>query len=188
MVTPSMSRRGWIPLVVGAWILFSAQPVLSQLRLVPEAATTVYDQIPDFPKENHYQVIAENVGAAEDNTLVYRMMLYHMQVKGRSPINRLDWKLTLADYLELNEPVFARAYPGASILSDNPYRADRDVLKSLNRQQRNQLLEIIITAFDGDPTPPILYIPPATVATPTPQFTQPGTITIPPRGGADLLK
>jgi hypothetical protein len=163
-------------------------PVWAQLRLIPEASRQVYQKIPELPLENFYSATQGNTGSLEENTLVRRMMVYHLQVKGRSPTNRLDWKLTLADYLDVNEPMYAQAYPGAANLSVNPYASDRAIIQSLNREQRSQLLNALIISFGGDPTPPKLYIPPLPSSTPSTKQEPHKKLTIPDAGAADLLK
>ncbi len=191
-VMQSLLRLVVLVLSLG-WIWGVSAPSGAQLRVIPEAARQVYELMPDLPRENDYVYIEEGISPPEDNTLVQRMMLYHQQVQGRPPTNRLDWQFTIADYLDLNEPMFAQAYPGVTSLNENPYRRDREVVQSLSREQRRQLLESILTAYGGDPNPPTLYIPPdvtqqaqapkdPTVPTPDPM------IVLPTTSSADLLK
>ncbi len=164
-----------------------ALPAHAQLRLVPEASQQVYDTLPDLPRENQYQYIDPETGDPETNTLVRRMMLYHLQIKARALTNRFDWKLTLADYLEKNEAIYAQAYPGSQTLTQNPYTQDKVAVQSLTRQERAALLDAILIALGGDPSPPRMYIPPRQEATPTPTPTPEG-FTLPDPGSADLLK
>ncbi len=168
-------------------------PSWGQLRVIPEAARQVYTLMPDLPLENDYVYLRDNIGRPEENTLVQRVMLYHQQVKGRPARNRLDWQFTLADYLDLNEPMYAQAYPGVTTQTENAYQRDREVIQSLSREQRRQLLETILTAYGGDPQPPTLYIPadvaqaaqvPEEPSLPTPN----NTIVLPTTSSADLLK
>jgi hypothetical protein len=174
--------------VASSLLVFLIAPVVhAQLRLVPEASQQVYDTLPDLPRENQYQYIDPETGDPEANTLIRRMMLYHLQIKARALTNRFDWKLTLADYLEKNEAIYAQAYPGSQTLTENPYTQDKIALQSLSRQERAALLEAILVALGGDPTPPQLYIPPRQDATPTPTSAPEG-FTLPDPGSADLLK
>ncbi|MFQ3585168.1 MAG: hypothetical protein SNJ85_09620, partial [Cyanobacteriota bacterium] len=67
-----------LSLAWGAW------PVQAQLRLIPEAARQVYSLLPDFPLENTYTPASpDGTGPPpEEDTLVRRMMVYHLQVAG----------------------------------------------------------------------------------------------------------
>jgi hypothetical protein len=106
----------------------------------------VYEQLPDFPMENHY-IGAESGEQAENNTLADRLIRYHIFVKNRAPNSRLDWKFTLADYLGVNETILAYQYPGSDSLETNPLPADMEVIGQLNRQQRNQLVDVMVSLF-----------------------------------------
>ncbi|MDX2270798.1 MAG: hypothetical protein NW237_02460 [Cyanobacteriota bacterium] len=185
-------RIAWLmTTIVGLTALLPGDPAWGQLRLVPAAVEQVYASLPQLPLENTYTPSSPEAGDPTENTLVKRLMLYHLQVKGRSPSNRLDWKLTLADYLEANEPMVAQEYPGASLFRENPYHRDRQHIQALSRSERASLLNALLTAFGGDPTPPILYIPPSATAGSPERPTTPipaETLLIPPPGNADLLK
>ena len=61
-------------------------------------APQVYEKLPDFPLENQYR-FRQRKGVATNNTLIKRLIQYHNLNRGRSPEFRLDWKITLADYL-----------------------------------------------------------------------------------------
>lgn len=78
--------QGWLGIT--AAFLLEAGPVYAQLRLIPDAARRVYEALPDLPLENTYTPINPNDGGPrpEEDTLVRRMMLYHLQVAGRSPL------------------------------------------------------------------------------------------------------
>ncbi|MBW4557987.1 MAG: hypothetical protein KME59_19035 [Trichormus sp. ATA11-4-KO1] len=142
----------------------------------------VYQQLPELPKENQY--ISKDTGkVAENNTLASRLIRYHIYVKGRAPNYRLDWKLTLADYLNANEIMYDNSYPGNDALRQNPLEGDRLVIARLNRNQRNALVQVLANIFN-----------PNSQNTPA---TRPNTQTIPrnsttpqlpPQGGADLLR
>ena len=138
----------------------------------------VYQQLPNLPLENQY-VNRATGKAAPDNTLVSRLMRYHIYTKGRPPVYRLDWKLTLADYLSLNEPIEATTYPGAETLKQNPLEGDTAVIKQLDRVQRNALVQVLVDIFD--PTVKSATTP---IVSPVPQPNRP---TPPESGGARLL-
>ncbi len=142
----------------------------------------VYQQLPDFPRENKY-ISKENGKVAENNTLVNRLIRYHIYIKGRAPIYRLDWKLTLADYLGANEIMYDTTYPGNDSLRENPIEGDRAAIARLTRNQRNDLVQVLVNIFN--PTSRNTSSPnPNTTPTPTTSTTpQP-----PQRGGAELLK
>lgn len=125
--------------------LFSTQPAIAQPITVGDIWRKVYQQLPDFPKENTYS--SKEGGVAQNNTLVSRMIQYHVYIKGRPPIYRLDWKLTLADYLEVNEVILDTSYPGHELLKKNPLDGDRAAIKKLNRTQRDALVQALVNAF-----------------------------------------
>jgi hypothetical protein len=188
-----MRKQALLPSFLGiaVAVLLGSGPAYAQLRLIPQAARQVYEALPDLPLENVYTPINPNDGGPtpEEDTLVRRMMIYHLQVAGRSPTDRFDWQLTLADYFDANEPIIAQRYPGADRLTVNPYAQDKAVVQSLNRQQRQALLEALVLAFGGDPNPTPLYIPtdgdPAPTR-PTPEPMKP--LLLPGSGSADLLR
>ena len=142
----------------------------------------VYQQLPDLPKENQY-ISKETGQAAENNTLASRLITYHLYRKGRAPNYRLDWKLTLADYLDANEIMYDHSYPGNDTLRQNPLEGDRAVIANLNRHERNALVQVLADIFNPHPqktqTPRSETTPtPSTSTTPQP----------PQRGGAELLR
>jgi hypothetical protein len=95
-----------LAVAITAWILLETltQRGMAQQRFItPEAASTrLYQQLPNFPKENQYKPNGNQ--NFTPSTLVERLVQYHTMVKGRNPQFRFDWKLTLADYLGLNDP------------------------------------------------------------------------------------
>ncbi len=112
-----------------------------------DAWKQVYQQLPDLPKENQY-ISKETGKVAENNTLVSRMISYHVYRKNR-PVNfRLDWKLTIADYLGANEIIYDFSYPGNDTLNKNPLSGDRAAIKRLTRKQRNALVQALVNAFN----------------------------------------
>ncbi|MCT7986223.1 hypothetical protein NG796_23395 [Laspinema sp. A4] len=152
----------------------------------------VYERLPDFPLENNY--ISTETGEVDpNNTLASRLISYHLYVKNRLPIFRLDWKLTLADYLGVLDQLDETAYPGNGVLQENPMVGDREILSQLNRQQREELIEVLVTLFNPNyhniqgptpeatpgPTPGETSSPPRTPAGPPP---------LPEAGDADLLR
>lgn len=123
--------------------------VANAQNIRPEtAATRVYQLIPNLPQENQY--LSRETGETDvDNTLISRLIRYHQYIKNR-PLNyRLDWKLTLADYLGVNEPIRDFRYPGSSTLENNPLKGDRAVINSLNRLQRNELVNTLVSIYGG---------------------------------------
>lgn len=125
---------------------FSVAPVRAQRVNPNEVWQQVYKKLPYLPKENHY--ISQETGkVAENNTLVSRLIRYHIYVKGRPPNYRLDWKLTLADYLDANEVMYEESYPGNDTLRKNPFAGDRAAIRRLSREQRNALVQALVNAF-----------------------------------------
>ncbi|MBK1986000.1 hypothetical protein A0J48_000280 [Sphaerospermopsis aphanizomenoides BCCUSP55] len=108
----------------------------------------VYQQLPDLPKENQY-LSKDTRKVAENNTLASRLIRYHIYVKGRSPIYRLDWKLTLADYLNANETIYEASYPGNDSLKQNPLAGDRTAIAKLTHNQRNNLVQTLVDIFNS---------------------------------------
>lgn len=115
--------------------------------LSPETvAEKFYQLVPDFPKENDYLDI--NSGErVEDNTLVTRIVRYHQYIKARPTRFRLDWKLTLADYLNKNEVIIEDRYPGYSTLQKNPFKKDQEVIRNLTMQQRQKLVDVLVGIY-----------------------------------------
>ncbi len=110
-------------------------------------APVVYQRLPSFPLENNY-INQESGEVDEDHTLASRFIRYHLYIKGRSPNYRLDWKLTLADYLGANERLEKARYPGATSLRENPFERDRTTIRNLNRQQREELVAVLVGIFN----------------------------------------
>ncbi|MEA5570676.1 hypothetical protein [Calothrix sp. UHCC 0171] len=125
---------------------FTTQPVMAQRITVGDAWRQVYQQLPNFPKENTY-TNREGGKIAENNTLVGRMIQYHVYLKGRAPNYRLDWKLTLADYLGVNEVIYDTNYPGHELLRKNPLDGDKAAITKLSRRQRDTLVQALVNVF-----------------------------------------
>ncbi|MEH1997652.1 MAG: hypothetical protein V7L00_02545 [Nostoc sp.] len=162
--------------------LFSIQAAIAQRITPSDVWQQVYQQLPDLPRENKY-ISKENGKVAENNTLINRLIRYHIYTKGRAPIYRLDWKLTLADYLGANEIMYDTSYPGNDSLRENPIEGDRKAITRLTRSQRNALVEVLVNIFNptSQNTPP-----PSPNTTPSPNTSTPPQP--PQRGGAELLK
>jgi len=145
--------------VLGYKYLFDIQPAVAQRVSYSDLWQSVYKQLPNFPKENQY-ISKETGKVAENNTLIRRLIRYHVYVKGRSPVYRFDWKLTLADYLNANEAIYEDAYPDNDVLRKNPLDGDRAVISHLTRDQRNELIQAIVNVFNT----------PQSVTTPVPDL------------------
>jgi hypothetical protein len=157
--------------------------------LAPEAvAAQVYQQLADLPKENQY-INLERQQADPNNTLVSRLVRYHQYVKNRPLDFRLDWKLTIADYLGVNEDIKDINYPGASTLSTNPLQGDRQIITKLSRQQRDRLVNLLVSINNPETatSPQPRSQPEQTPTKPTPTQSQP-SFKLPQPGDADLLK
>ena len=125
----------------------SQNPVMAQALRTQDLWRQVYQQMPDLPLENQY--LNQQSGKVDpDNTLASRLIRYHMFVKGRPPNFRLDWKLTIADYLDANELMQEGVYPGADSLRENPLPGDRAVIQRLTRAQRNALIQTLVNIFN----------------------------------------
>ncbi|MUL35071.1 hypothetical protein BWI75_01505 [Gloeocapsopsis sp. AAB1 = 1H9] len=157
---------------------FLQPPAIAQSVRISDAWQQVYQQLPDLPLENQY--VSRQTGKIDpENTLVRRLISYHTYVKGRPPNYRLDWKLTLADYLGANEWIREESYPGSDTLRQNPFIGDRTAIERLNRDQRNALVQALVNVFSG------VSANPATPTTPSPDTPQ----GLPPQpGDAQLLK
>lgn len=152
-----------------------------------EAWRQVYQRLPDFPRENDY--IQKETGEVDaDNTLASRLIAYHLFVKNRLPMFRLDWKFTLADYLGANQEIDPVEYPGYDLLAENPLDRDRAAIAQLNRQQRDELIYVLVTIFNPnydniEPSPA-----PEAEETPPPPRAPDSPAPLPEPGDADLLK
>jgi hypothetical protein len=157
--------------------LLGIQPAVAQRISPSEVWQLVYQQLPDLPKENRY-VNKENGRVAQSNTLASRLIRYHVYVKERSPIYRLDWKLTLADYLGANEIMYDSTYPGNDTLRQNPIDGDRTAIGRLSRIQRDALVQTLVNIFN----------PKLQNTRPQPNSSTSTTPQKPQTGGAELLK
>jgi hypothetical protein len=133
----------------GIAIGFGSQPVAAQTMRPESVAALVYQRLPNIPKENQY--VRQDTGKVdEQNTLVSRFVRYHQDLKKRQTRFRLDWKLTLADYLGVNEPVKPDRYPGRGSLKTNPMENDVKAIRNLNRRQRDELVDAIVSAYKAN--------------------------------------
>jgi len=124
--------------------------VVAQQDLRPDVVSAqVYQLLPEFPKENDY-VNRETNQIEEENTLLYRFISYHQFVKRRPVGFRLDWKLTLADYLGINEGIIETSYPGYKTLATSPLLRDKEIIQSLNQRQRNELVTVLISIYQPE--------------------------------------
>ncbi|SKB13943.1 conserved exported hypothetical protein [Planktothrix sp. PCC 11201] len=148
---------------------------------VSEVWKKVYEQLPNLPQENQY-LSKETGKVAEDNTLISRLIRYHIYVKARPTQYRFDWKLTLADYLGVNEPMLVLSYPGQEVLKENPLIGDQKAIQQLNRVERDALVNTLAGLFNPNPASidPIPSAP--TPKPPTPSGNSPES------GGAQGLK
>lgn len=157
--------------------LLIASPLAAQTVGANEASQQIYQQFPFLPLENQY--VSRVTGKQDQkSTLINRVIRYHLYTKGRPANYRLDWKLTLADYLGANEIMDPATYPGAGTLKSNPLEADRAAMQKLDRAQRNALIQALVDTLTAKARPS------RSTSTPTaqPQPTNPRT------GGASLLK
>ncbi len=169
-----------------------SQPPNNQSR-PQEVWKIVYQRLPKLPPENNY-IDKETGKAAPENTLISRLIRYHVFVKGRSTLYRIDWQLTIADYLGANQPIESGTYPGHDILNKNPTESDLAAMKTLTRKQRAELVDTLVSIFNPnspelvDPnstqTKPINPSPSAPTSSETPNTPPP----LPQPGDADLLK
>jgi hypothetical protein len=159
-----------------------APPLAAQETRVGDAWQQVYDRLPDLPRENQY-VNRDTGKVTESNTLISRLIRYHVYVKSR-PVNfRLDWKLTLADYLGANELIISATYPGGDALRTNPLPGDVAAIQGLNRAQRDALVQTLVDVFSVKTE----ETPAAAPVTPVPSPVPAEPVREPRPGDAQLL-
>lgn len=166
--------------------MMGSQSASAQLIRATDTWRQVYEQLPDFPQENQY-VRNETGEVNPESTLASRLIRYHLYVKRRLPNYRFDWKLTMADYLGANESINESEYPGSNTLTENPIAGDRAVIENLTRQQREELIEVLVGIFNPNYADSQMSTPsPQPSPSPTPtRRSHPG---LPQPGDADLLK
>jgi len=129
--------------------IMGMQTAIAQDTTSRNISEIIYQKIPDLPRENKY-ISQESKKVAINNTLVSRIISYHNYVKRRPPNYRLDWKLTLADYLGVNEMIDEKSYPGSDTLRKNPLESDRAAVKKLSLHQRNALVQALVDIFSSN--------------------------------------
>ncbi len=196
----NFSRQPWfnyvLIFVLGGLIVFwggqvqqLTHSVQAQSILRPEdAARMVYEKLPDIPLENQY--VRKDSGQVDpDHTLISRVIRYHRDVQRRAMQYRFDWKLTLADYLGINQPVREERYPGSDTLTQNPWERDLKIINQFNRRQRLALVDLLADIYGAEnPIPPARS--PQTLPSPDPSSPQPTPTSKPPLsqpGDAQLL-
>ncbi len=113
---------------------------------VEDVAVVVYQKLPYLPKENQY--FRQETGEIDpEHTLVSRLIRYHQDFKKRSTRYRFDWKLTLADYLGINDAINPDNYPGKLSLKTNPVETDIKAIQSLKRHQRQELVDLLALLY-----------------------------------------
>jgi hypothetical protein len=131
------------------------------------AAAIVYQQLPYLPKENEYR--RKETGEIDpEHTLISRFIRYNQDLKKRTNRYRFDWKLTLADYLAVNETIDPQTYPGSVTLTINPFETDAKAIQALNRRQRQELVDLLAFIYKPQATekPAKIKISPTPQSTP----------------------
>ena len=165
----------------------SSAVVFAQSLRPEKVSAQVYQALPDLPQENNY-INKETQEIVTENTLITRIVRYHQYTKTRPTIFRLDWKLTLADYLGKNEIIKRGRYPGYSTLTENPLEADRQAISNLTMEQREALVNVLVSIYNPN------YQNSSTTQSPTEGNSSSSTkkdsspsFQLPQRGGAELL-
>ncbi|MGJ3247431.1 MAG: hypothetical protein ACFE0I_15335 [Elainellaceae cyanobacterium] len=148
-LTVLMAAWPFAPSPHGVSSFFTTQPASAQWRGTAEASRRVYEAMPELPLANEY-VSSETGNANPENTFANRFVRYHLYIQRRSPTFRFDWKITLADYLGINDWMRADDYPGAGILRTNPLDGDRDIVQNLSRAERDKLVQTLVGIFSPD--------------------------------------
>lgn len=155
-----------------------------------EIGQLVYEQLPNLERANTYRGVRSGEVRPND-TLVSRVIRYHLQSRNRRLASRLDWKLTMADLLGVNGVVRPESYPGFQTLSPNPLQSDLKAIAQLSRVERDRLIDVILSVVPRpqtaevppEETPPALQPTPPVTAPVTPQLPR-----LPGQGAADLLR
>jgi hypothetical protein len=147
-------RQYWLVGFLGVGLsLFLACPSPSQTVRVGDAWKTVYQQLPELARSDQY-VSRETKQPDSSNTFVGRLISYHLYTKNRPAAVRLDWKLTIADYLNANEDIDSDNYPTQKRMQTHPLEGDRAIIQQLTRTQRDQLIQVLITVLNAPPIAP----------------------------------
>lgn len=131
----------------GVFNFIGSQPASAQFLRPQDAGQQVYATLPNLPRENQY-VSKETGKVNPSDTLVSRLIRYHIYVKQRPPNYRFDWKLTIADYIGANDYLVESQYPGAGTLRTNPMESDVKAIQKLNRSQRDALVNVLVNIFN----------------------------------------
>ncbi|MEO1147325.1 MAG: hypothetical protein AAFY26_17220 [Cyanobacteria bacterium J06638_22] len=171
--------------IVATFSSLLVAPANAQAVNVRDLAPLLYEALPYIPLENDYQDLEGD--PAPQSTLLSRFVRYHTFTQQRSPLFRLDWKLTLADYLGQNETMFRDSYPNHNTLTENPFERDIEAIRALTRAQREELVNTLVDLLNprgSQPasatiealpaTPPSQQRPAAGTGSPVPQEPRPG--------------
>ena len=149
-----MNFRSTSPRTIGLWVATaiatillsiapSTLPANANIVRTAEIAQKIYTELPEIPLENQY--FNQKLKKIDPNdTLINRILRYHAFTKGRPADMRLDWKLTLADYLGANDIMDPATYPSHDVLNKNPLDNDRAAVNTLTRSMRDQLIDRLI--------------------------------------------
>ena len=149
-----MNFRSTSPRTIGLWVATaiatillsiapSTLPANANIVRTAEIAQKIYTELPEIPLENQY--FNQKLKKIDpNNTLINRILRYHAFTKGRPADMRLDWKLTLADYLGANDIMDPATYPSHDVLNKNPLDNDRAAVNTLTRSMRDQLIDRLI--------------------------------------------
>ncbi|MEO0804832.1 MAG: hypothetical protein AAFY33_00875 [Cyanobacteria bacterium J06643_4] len=159
-----LNRFNWLAtsavalFLISTLLFIATVPVRAQAmspptrRISPAAISAqIYEQHPDFPLENQY-ISSETGSEAVSNTLISRIIRYHLYIKNRPTTFRLDWKLTLADYLGAFERISAERYVDYG-LQDNPLEGDVAAIESLSLAERDRLANALYESFAATDSP-----------------------------------
>ncbi|HEY9634441.1 MAG TPA: hypothetical protein V6D14_13590 [Coleofasciculaceae cyanobacterium] len=177
---------------IGVFKFIGTQPASAQILRPQEVSRQVYERLPDFPRENQY-VSKETGQVNSDDTLVSRLIRYHLNVKSRPSNYRFDWKLTMAEYIDANALLSESTYPSGNTLEKNPIEGDRAVIQKLNRSQRDALVNVLVSLFNANrattstPKPTSAPTPDASQSPPTTPTRRTTTPSLPKPGDAQLL-
>jgi hypothetical protein len=169
-------------LLVFALIVGRGQAIAQLPPSTNDVWQKVYQVLPDIPREDQY-INRESRQPDRGSSLVSRMIRYHVYQVGRSPFSRLDWKLTLADYLGAHQYISETSYPGIERLTVSPLEGDQAAVRKLNRDQRDRLVNTLVILFDPQGNRGELP-----TATPNPTTPRPAPVQPRPGSGADLLR
>ncbi len=125
-------------------LLLSLGAPVAALPIPSQVTKLFYQSQPKFPQG------ATNADQSSPQNLIRRLVTYHIYIKGRSPYSRFDWKLTVADYLGVNETIRAEEYPGREELAKNAYLDDQKLISQLPRSQREALIQTMLTIYRQD--------------------------------------